>query len=169
MPSELGSSIGAAIAASVTVPSEAVRTVTFSLGWDCPEVNFSSGKTYYRWMTKTFSIPHRDYIILLSFSLAFFTFASWCLTKKNVLTGATPNSMVLMGMPQQILHMMLFLVFFLVLFPNWKIHLGLKTIWDFVFNIGHFLLSPLFISEGRVLVIPHPIPQFPNLRLAPSV
>ncbi|KAM7470275.1 hypothetical protein LguiA_008458 [Lonicera macranthoides] len=59
MPSELGSSIGAAIAASVTVPSEAVRTVTFSLGWDCPEVNFSSGKTYYRRYTKFYG-THGD-------------------------------------------------------------------------------------------------------------
>lgn len=47
--SEPGSSIGAAISASVTVPSNAVRTVTFSLAWDCPEVNFQSGKSYNRW------------------------------------------------------------------------------------------------------------------------
>ena len=52
MPSEPGSSIGAAIAASLTIPSNAVRSVTFSLAWDCPEVNFSSGKTYYRWLAK---------------------------------------------------------------------------------------------------------------------
>ncbi|XP_022762707.1 non-lysosomal glucosylceramidase-like isoform X4 [Durio zibethinus] len=50
--SEPGSSIGAAIAASVTIPSDAVRTVTFSLAWDCPEVNFLSGKTYHRRYTK---------------------------------------------------------------------------------------------------------------------
>lgn len=50
MPSEQGSSIGAAIAASVTIPSDAVRTVNFSLAWDCPEVNFMGGKTYYRFV-----------------------------------------------------------------------------------------------------------------------
>ncbi|XVE94216.1 hypothetical protein REPUB_Repub01dG0262700 [Reevesia pubescens] len=52
VPSEPGSSIGAAIAASLTIPSDAVRTVTFSLAWDCPEVNFSSGKTYHKRYTK---------------------------------------------------------------------------------------------------------------------
>ncbi|XP_030955434.1 non-lysosomal glucosylceramidase-like isoform X2 [Quercus lobata] len=52
VPSEPGSSIGAAIAASLTMPSNAVRSVTFSLAWDCPEVKFSSGKTYYRRYTK---------------------------------------------------------------------------------------------------------------------
>ncbi|TYJ03729.1 hypothetical protein E1A91_A12G047700v1 [Gossypium mustelinum] len=52
VPSEQGSSIGAAIAASVTIPSDAVRTVNFSLAWDCPEVNFMGGKTYYRRYTK---------------------------------------------------------------------------------------------------------------------
>ncbi|XP_023530160.1 non-lysosomal glucosylceramidase isoform X1 [Cucurbita pepo subsp. pepo] len=55
MPTEVGSSIGAAIAASVTVPPNAVRTVTFSLSWDCPEVNFSGGKTYHRRYTKFYS------------------------------------------------------------------------------------------------------------------
>ncbi|KAM7279303.1 hypothetical protein ACFE04_006437 [Oxalis oulophora] len=43
-----GSCIGAAIAASLTIPSGSVRTVTFSLAWDCPQVIFSE-KTYYRW------------------------------------------------------------------------------------------------------------------------
>ncbi|KAL6964485.1 glucosylceramidase [Sarracenia purpurea var. burkii] len=52
MPSEPGSSIGAAIAASLTIPSDAVRTVTFSLAWDCPDVNFMSGRTYHRRYTK---------------------------------------------------------------------------------------------------------------------
>ncbi|KAA8545442.1 hypothetical protein F0562_020226 [Nyssa sinensis] len=47
-PSEPGSSIGAAIAASLTIPSDAIRTVTFSLAWDCPEANFASGRTYHR-------------------------------------------------------------------------------------------------------------------------
>jgi non-lysosomal glucosylceramidase len=46
--SKPGSSIGAAIAASLTIPANAVRSVTFSVAWDCPEVNFLSGKTYYR-------------------------------------------------------------------------------------------------------------------------
>ncbi|RDX85353.1 Non-lysosomal glucosylceramidase, partial [Mucuna pruriens] len=51
-PSGPGSSIGAAIAATVTVPSNAQRIVTFSLAWDCPEVKFSEGRTYYRRYTK---------------------------------------------------------------------------------------------------------------------
>ncbi|GLT75667.1 hypothetical protein SLA2020_473720 [Shorea laevis] len=49
--SEPGSSVGAAIAASVTIPSGSVRTVTFSLAWDCPEVRFSE-KTYHKRYTK---------------------------------------------------------------------------------------------------------------------
>ncbi|KAK4766371.1 hypothetical protein SAY87_008013 [Trapa incisa] len=52
VPSEPGSSIGAAIAASVNVPPDTVRTISFSLAWDCPEVNFMSGKTYHRRYTK---------------------------------------------------------------------------------------------------------------------
>lgn len=47
MVSEAKSCIGAAIAASVTIPSQAVRTVTFSLAWDCPEVVFPT-RTYHR-------------------------------------------------------------------------------------------------------------------------
>ncbi|KAJ4744554.1 Non-lysosomal glucosylceramidase [Rhynchospora pubera] len=43
-----GSSIGAAVAATVKVPSEATRTVNFSLAWACPEVKFPSGKIYHR-------------------------------------------------------------------------------------------------------------------------
>ncbi|KAH9750589.1 non-lysosomal glucosylceramidase [Citrus sinensis] len=50
--SEPGSSIGAAIAASVTVPPDSEGQVTFSLAWDCPEANFMSGKTYNRRYTK---------------------------------------------------------------------------------------------------------------------
>ncbi|KAM7266746.1 hypothetical protein ACFE04_004643 [Oxalis oulophora] len=50
-PSASRSSIGAAIAASVTIPSGSIRTVTFSLAWDSPEVRFSE-KTYYRRYTK---------------------------------------------------------------------------------------------------------------------
>ncbi|XP_022948946.1 non-lysosomal glucosylceramidase-like isoform X2 [Cucurbita moschata] len=45
--SKPGSSIGAAIAAKVSIPSSSTRTVTFSLAWDCPEVKFD-GKTYHR-------------------------------------------------------------------------------------------------------------------------
>lgn len=51
-PSELGLSIGAAVAASLTIPAGAIRTVTFSLAWACPEVRFASGKTYHRRYTK---------------------------------------------------------------------------------------------------------------------
>ncbi|KAL5559867.1 hypothetical protein UlMin_036078 [Ulmus minor] len=51
MHSKPGSSIGAAIAASLTIPPGAVREVTFSLAWDCPELRFSE-KTYYRRYTK---------------------------------------------------------------------------------------------------------------------
>lgn len=52
VPSKAGSSIGAAIAASMTLPSDTERTVTFSLAWAIPEVRFSSGKTYLRRYTK---------------------------------------------------------------------------------------------------------------------
>lgn len=55
MPSEVGSSIGAAITASITVSSDSVRTVTFSLSWDCPEVNFCRGKTYHRSVAKLYN------------------------------------------------------------------------------------------------------------------
>lgn len=51
-PSDNGSSIGAAISASVRVPPGSSRMVTFSLAWDCPEIRFASGKTYYRRYTK---------------------------------------------------------------------------------------------------------------------
>ncbi|KAK9110103.1 hypothetical protein Sjap_018163 [Stephania japonica] len=50
--SESGSSIGAAIVASVTVPSEAYRTVSFSLAWACPRIKFCTGKMYHRRYTK---------------------------------------------------------------------------------------------------------------------
>ncbi|KAG2714075.1 hypothetical protein I3760_03G009300 [Carya illinoinensis] len=50
-PSKPGSSIGAAIAASLTIPSDSIRTVTFSLAWDCPEVRFGQ-KTYHRRYTR---------------------------------------------------------------------------------------------------------------------
>lgn len=51
MPSEPGSLIGAAVAASLTVPAKTVRTVTFSLAWACPEINFQGGRTYHRSVT----------------------------------------------------------------------------------------------------------------------
>ncbi|XP_002525532.2 non-lysosomal glucosylceramidase isoform X1 [Ricinus communis] len=50
-PSEGGSCIGAAIAATLTIPPDTIRTATFSLAWDCPEVRFS-GRTYHRRYTK---------------------------------------------------------------------------------------------------------------------
>ncbi|MBA0783351.1 hypothetical protein Gotri_001079 [Gossypium trilobum] len=50
-PSEPGSSIGAAVAASVTVPPGSDRRVTFSLAWDCPEVRFGD-KTYHKRYSK---------------------------------------------------------------------------------------------------------------------
>ncbi|KAL3538486.1 hypothetical protein ACH5RR_001852 [Cinchona calisaya] len=52
MPSEPGALVGAAIAASVTIPADTVRTITFSLAWACPEVNFKGGRTYHRRYTK---------------------------------------------------------------------------------------------------------------------
>ncbi|PON68328.1 Beta-glucosidase GBA2-type [Parasponia andersonii] len=58
VPSKRGSTIGAAIAATLTIPSGAVRTVTFSLAWDCPEVRFI-GKTYHRRYTKFYG-SHGD-------------------------------------------------------------------------------------------------------------
>ncbi|XP_073138947.1 uncharacterized protein [Henckelia pumila] len=51
-PSEPGSQIGAAIAASLTIAAETVKTVSFSLAWACPEINFPSGRTYQRRYTK---------------------------------------------------------------------------------------------------------------------
>ncbi|XP_050210661.1 uncharacterized protein LOC126660973 [Mercurialis annua] len=59
VPSEPGSSIGAAIAASVTIPPDSVQSVTFSLSWDCPEVNFIVGRTYHRRYTKFYG-THGD-------------------------------------------------------------------------------------------------------------
>uniref|UniRef100_A0ACD6AEU1 Uncharacterized protein n=1 Tax=Avena sativa TaxID=4498 RepID=A0ACD6AEU1_AVESA len=47
-----GSSIGAAVAATTTVPAGATREVSFALSWSCPEVKFPSGKTYHRRYTK---------------------------------------------------------------------------------------------------------------------
>ncbi|KAF5738838.1 hypothetical protein HS088_TW12G00031 [Tripterygium wilfordii] len=50
--SEAGSTIGAAIAASLSIPANAERCVTFSLAWDSPEVRFVSGNSYHRRYTK---------------------------------------------------------------------------------------------------------------------
>ncbi|XP_023730673.1 uncharacterized protein LOC111878398 [Lactuca sativa] len=58
MASEPKSCIGAAIAASVTIPSQAVRTVTFSLAWDCPELVFPT-RTYHRRYTQFYG-THGD-------------------------------------------------------------------------------------------------------------
>lgn len=57
MPSKPGSSIGAAIAASLTIPSDSIRTVTFSLAWDCPEVRFGQ-RTYHRFVMSAPIITH---------------------------------------------------------------------------------------------------------------
>lgn len=46
--SKPGSSIGAAVAASTTVPAGGTRVVSFALSWSCPEVKFSTGRTYHR-------------------------------------------------------------------------------------------------------------------------
>ncbi|KAK1440393.1 hypothetical protein QVD17_06218 [Tagetes erecta] len=58
MTSKPKSSIGAAIAASVSIPPDAVRTVTFSLSWDCPEVRFRN-RTYHRRYTQFYG-SHGD-------------------------------------------------------------------------------------------------------------
>lgn len=50
--SEPDSSIGAAVAASLSVPPQTVRTVTFALAWACPEIHVPSGKVYHRRYTK---------------------------------------------------------------------------------------------------------------------
>ncbi|KAG5548795.1 hypothetical protein RHGRI_014221 [Rhododendron griersonianum] len=55
----VGSTIGAAIAASLSVPSDASRNVSFSLAWDCPEVNFVIGRSYHRHYTKFYG-THGD-------------------------------------------------------------------------------------------------------------
>uniref|UniRef100_A0A453S2R8 Glycosyl-hydrolase family 116 N-terminal domain-containing protein n=1 Tax=Aegilops tauschii subsp. strangulata TaxID=200361 RepID=A0A453S2R8_AEGTS len=50
--SRLGSSIGAAVAATTKVPAGGTRVVSFALSWSCPEVKFPSGRTYHRRYTK---------------------------------------------------------------------------------------------------------------------
>ncbi|KAL5713234.1 glucosylceramidase [Ranunculus cassubicifolius] len=54
--SEPGSMIGASVSASLTVPSQSVRTVTFSLAWACPEVKFTTGKVYLRRYTSFYGV-----------------------------------------------------------------------------------------------------------------
>ncbi|WOK97744.1 hypothetical protein Cni_G06452 [Canna indica] len=56
--SEPGSSIGAAVAASVAIASQTTRTVTFSLAWASPEVKFPSGKIYHRYPVTLFNELH---------------------------------------------------------------------------------------------------------------
>ncbi|GAB2283921.1 hypothetical protein Dimus_018403 [Dionaea muscipula] len=58
LPSDPGSCVGAAIAASLTVPAVSTQHVTFSLSWDCPEVRFSKG-TYHKRYTKFYG-AHGD-------------------------------------------------------------------------------------------------------------
>ncbi|KAF7096293.1 hypothetical protein CFC21_098260 [Triticum aestivum] len=47
-----GSSIGAAVASTTTVPAGGTRVVSFALSWSCPEVKFPAGRTYHRRYTK---------------------------------------------------------------------------------------------------------------------
>lgn len=47
-PSEEGSSIGASVACSATVPAHSVQTITFSLSWASPDVRFPAGRIYKR-------------------------------------------------------------------------------------------------------------------------
>ncbi|KAJ7567463.1 hypothetical protein O6H91_02G149200 [Diphasiastrum complanatum] len=51
-PSLEGTSVGAAVAACVTVPANGQRTVVFGLGWDSPEVRFIKGRSYNRRYTQ---------------------------------------------------------------------------------------------------------------------
>ncbi|XP_042010425.1 non-lysosomal glucosylceramidase [Salvia splendens] len=51
-PSEPGSLIGAAVAASLTIPAGTVQSVTFSVAWACSEINFQAGRTYHRRYTE---------------------------------------------------------------------------------------------------------------------
>ncbi|OEL20077.1 Non-lysosomal glucosylceramidase, partial [Dichanthelium oligosanthes] len=54
--SKPGSSIGAAVAASTSVPAGATRLVSFSLAWACPDVKFPAGTTYHRRYTKFYGV-----------------------------------------------------------------------------------------------------------------
>ncbi|CAK9198079.1 unnamed protein product [Sphagnum troendelagicum] len=55
-PSKAGAPIGAALAAQVSIPPNEKRNITFSLGWDSPEVKFLKGKSYHRRYTKFYGI-----------------------------------------------------------------------------------------------------------------
>ncbi|CAM6038128.1 unnamed protein product [Sphagnum compactum] len=55
-PSKAGAPIGAAVAAQVSIPPNEKRNITFSLGWDSPEVKFLKGKSYHRRYTKFYGI-----------------------------------------------------------------------------------------------------------------
>ncbi|CAN5956116.1 unnamed protein product [Sphagnum jensenii] len=55
-PSKAGAPIGAALAAKVSIPPNEKRNITFSLGWDSPEVKFLKGKSYHRRYTKFYGI-----------------------------------------------------------------------------------------------------------------
>ncbi|RCV29394.1 hypothetical protein SETIT_6G010000v2 [Setaria italica] len=46
--SKPGSSVGAAVAASMALPAGARRVVSLSLAWACPDVKFAAGTTYHR-------------------------------------------------------------------------------------------------------------------------
>jgi len=96
-PSKPGSCIGAAVAASCTVPSGSTGSVTFSLSWDCPQVTFSKGRTYYRSVLKFFGAFFNVHCRIFAFTLLLFVITS----------GAIQSSMVLLGMQQQILYEML--------------------------------------------------------------
>ncbi|KAJ7564688.1 hypothetical protein O6H91_02G028700 [Diphasiastrum complanatum] len=50
--SQSGSSMGAAVAASVVIPAHTKKTVTFALAWDSPEVKFTRGRSYRRRYTQ---------------------------------------------------------------------------------------------------------------------
>ncbi|CAO2205518.1 unnamed protein product [Urochloa humidicola] len=54
--SKPGSSVGAAVAASTSVPAGATRVVSFSLAWACPEIKFPAGTTYHRRYTKFYGV-----------------------------------------------------------------------------------------------------------------
>ncbi|TKW08144.1 hypothetical protein SEVIR_6G009600v4 [Setaria viridis] len=54
--SKPGSSVGAAVAASMAVPAGARRVVSFSLAWACPDVKFAGGTTYHRRYTKFYGV-----------------------------------------------------------------------------------------------------------------
>lgn len=110
--SEPGTVIGAAISASLTVPADSVRTVTFSLAWACPEVSFIGGRTYHRSVAANCfcPVPHNILYYFASFPFFFFPPRNYSCFR----AGDTQNFMVHLEMRLQILHMMLYLVKFLI-------------------------------------------------------